>query len=189
MNPRLWLVLISAFASLASPVPRPCMAQPCSVIDQGCEVAPGDMISGSTYYYDLVQSFTPSMEHLCAVELYLSVDDVGHDLAITVQIQDSVVPGTGVLSSLTVLHSPTTGEWILFDMPDLIVVPGTQYFIYVSSEQNCMWWASLAGCGYSGGEGYLNGHLLDLDFSFRTYSGDAVPAEDLTWGRLKAVYR
>ncbi len=189
MNSRLWPVLISFVISVLSTAPPPCMAQPCSVIDQGCDLVPGDMISGSTYYYDLVQSFTPSMELLCAVELNLSVDDVGHDVSITVQVQESVVPGAGVLSSVTMLHSPTTGEWILFDIPDIVLVPGTQYFIYARSEQNCMWRATLPGCGYPGGAGYINGLMLEFDLSFRTYSGDPVPTEALSWGRLKAVYR
>jgi hypothetical protein len=182
-------LVVAVTTSLLCLCYSPSGAQPCPDVEQECEHILQGVTCSSTYVYDLLQSFTPAAAPLCAVELNLAVGGPGPTVSITVQIQTSVVPGEGVLSSVTQLHSPSSNQWILFDTPDIILTPGVEYFIYVTSGPNCMWCASLPHCEYPGGTAYNNGEALDYDWSFRTYTDGAVPLDKSSWGAVKARYR
>jgi hypothetical protein len=125
------------------------------------------------------QSFTPVLDVLTRVELYLRrVGSPSGDLVVSVR---SVIDGSD-LASVSLSPGSVSGvmSWVDFDFDDVSVTPGNVYYIVVGSSggnsANCYYW------GYGSGTPYVDGALWysnngggswsefsQYDFCFRSY--------------------
>ena len=144
-----------------------------------CGVGPGSISQG----------FTPALSPLTAVEimLYLLAPPPPASWR-TVRIRSGAVNGPIV--------GETSAEnqmgWTRYDFPGgVVVVPGQLYVIEVTYSTTGEYVAQNNADTYPGGHAYgcTNNSNLNLDLVFRTYANTTLPTQEITWGRVKTLYR
>jgi hypothetical protein len=78
------------------------------------------------------------MPLITAVEVYIgSVHaNLSYPIKLQVRSDDNGLPSSSVLASTSVTISQAAWGWIIFDIPDIEVVPGTRYHLVLSSTSN-----------------------------------------------------
>ncbi|USN53435.1 MAG: hypothetical protein H6760_04750 [Candidatus Nomurabacteria bacterium] len=169
---------------------------PCGDLDQSCEPIIGPTFGHSMYCTPeeelsscLLQSFTPTMDYLCGVELFF-YPAAG---TVTLFLQNSVVPGESVLAVATQDVESGGDNWISFDFGGVTIQPGATYYLHPVSHSNNGWATERrveGGCEYPGGTAYSAGEEKPYDWLFRTYGTiGPVPTLSRSWGQVKSIYQ
>lgn len=145
--------------------------------------------SGYAYYvlknYSVAQSFTPTLNVITRVELYLYKFFTGSNYELFVSIR-SDLDGDDLTTVSITPDMGIYGKWIEFDLPDIKLEVGTTYWIICSSNQeNDLFlpygWiyldSEISGGGYDEGLSSLNNPNnnftwemnMNQDTCFRTY--------------------
>jgi hypothetical protein len=152
-------------------------------------------------YLWLAQGFTPRLDSLTRLEVYLF--KVGTLTSpITISIRDSLTGSD--LTSATVDGSLvyTYSEWIMFDVSDIALIPGNQYYLVIRTSGGSMvtYYCAIFDTEnpYNGGEawGSINygatwaliedyyPEYPDPDACFQTYGWDEAPGTPVVEGTL-----
>jgi len=129
------------------------------------------------------QNFTPTLETLTKVELYMKKLGTP-DFDLTVELREDSIDGT-LLDTITMNPGDFSSdwEWIELDFDDISVTPDTEYFVVLNPPPTGLTTTFGYGWGYALGDMYDDGSLwftrtsgsfwLDLpsmyDYTFRTY--------------------
>lgn len=152
-------------------------------------------------YLWLAQGFTPGLESLTRLEVYLfKVGTVTSP--ITISIRDSLTGSD--LTSATIDGSlvSTSSRWIMFDVSDISVIPGNQYYLVIRSSGGSIitYYCAIFDTDnpYDGGEtwgsidygatwGLIEDYYPeypDPDACFKTYGFDEAPGIPIIDGTL-----
>jgi hypothetical protein len=144
-----------------------------------CGVGPGSISQG----------FTPALSPLTAVEimLYLLAPPPPASSR-TVRIRSGAVDGPIVGET----SAENQTGWTRYDFAGgVVVVPGQLYVIEVAYSAQGEYVAQNSADTYPGGHGYgcTNNPNPNVDVVFRTYANTTLPTREVTWGRVKTLYR
>jgi len=115
------------------------------------------------------QEFIPTMQKLTMVEVNIAETGGSYDITLTVE-----KPLGTVLTSKTVSYSsvpPYTCDWFLFDVPDVTLSTGTNYYIVLSYPLGGEYtWCGSWQDNYPIGDSNIGN---DWDYTFRTYAEES----------------
>lgn len=175
------------------------------VVDQQ-QISSGGLGCPFFGYLWLAQGFQPGLESLTSLEVYLF--KVGALTSpITVSIRDSLTGSD--LTSATIDGSlvSTYSEWIMFDVSDISVIPGNQYYLVIRTSGGSMinYYCAMFDTEnpYGGGEAWGSidygstwalieeyyPEYPDPDACFRTYGFDEAPGTPVVDGTLNGTIR
>jgi len=143
----------------------------------------------SCYLFTWAQSFVPSRDRLTRVDLKLSrFGNITSDITVSIRKQ---LDGNDLMScSLPYENIPSNiSEWITFDVPDISLNPGENYYLVLSTEGgfnfsgNYLWFDNNNSESYSDGEIWI--HWVDtneweqwnpsMDSCFKTFFSNICP--------------
>ncbi len=128
------------------------------------------------------QSFKPTVTLLTRVQLVLKKLNTPPP-SVTLSIRNNL-NGSDLVSVKNTSKITTTNSWVEFDIPDLIVTPGTTYYLVVRTStsagdiSNCYYWGYGSGTLYTDGRYHTSmnsgipgswTHNTNYDFSFKIY--------------------
>ncbi|MFE3846294.1 hypothetical protein ACFL1L_05510 [Thermoplasmatota archaeon] len=142
----------------------------------------------------LAQIFTPTVDKLTAVQLYLfdlGTPSSGYDITVSITDEfDWVVADFTYLTEVTVNADKIVDYgWLSFDFPDIDIVPGETYAIVVTADHgdidnNYCWFKSDSDI-YDNGKSYYRTKTSNQwtiaggDFCFKTWYTEEESADDI----------
>jgi hypothetical protein len=140
----------------------------------------------------IAQGFTPSLEVLTRVQLYMFKIGTVYGIPITVSIRESLNGNDLISVSVDAGELGDSPWWIEFDFENISVIPGNKYYIVAGAPEaddyNCPVWNYYPNNPYKGGDAWIafspefNWVLLDFpptdpetDCMFKTYGLDDPP--------------
>lgn len=154
--------------------------------------------------YQNAQSFTPSLNMLSKVELYLYKRGTPSYSDIIFSIKDSKSEANLVTVEKSIDEISTSGSWIELDFEDLNVKPGKTYYVVCNpiggfnyDYDNIISWGACLGNRYLAGSPWdiylgvwkITGYdVYEIDFCFKTYGFNNNPPNKPTInGNIKGV--
>jgi hypothetical protein len=139
----------------------------------------------------VAQGFTPSLEVITRVQLYMFKQGEIDDIQITVSIRESLNGNDLTNASVNGSVVGYTPWWVEFDFEDITIIPGHKYYIVArapdADDDNGPCWNFYVNNPYKGGDAWcafypdFNWVLLDIegfpesDCCFMTYGLDDAP--------------
>ena len=131
-----------------------------------------------TEYNDVAQSFIPTVKEISRIEL--KIEKQGDPRWINLSIRNNLYDSDLVFYSKHSGQFPPGTDWINFDIEDLEVTPGDNYYIVVKTESGIMSdyykWRGSDNNYYSNGTGWKLDPFTSVwnqrpttDFCFKTY--------------------
>jgi hypothetical protein len=135
--------------------------------DQVCRTTSTDGTIRVTDRTDLLQqTFTPTMDHLTRVMLYMNGDGVG---TVSLWVVEDSQNGKFYINENGPLPVPNGDGGLTFSFGSVSLTPGKKYILLpVPSEDSTLYWFYKENC-YANGDGYMGIVVKTYDYSFKTW--------------------
>ncbi|MBN1280251.1 MAG: hypothetical protein JXA00_01235 [Candidatus Thermoplasmatota archaeon] len=138
----------------------------------------------------LAQSFIPQKDVLTRVEMLIGKNwSAAHPLTLSIRSSlDGDALATTSVDPVEMVSYPNM-SWIEFDIPDILVTPGTSYYLVLNTTNvtDSWYWIGATSNQYPNGTCYLYGYIINEwqdmygDICFRTYGQDSSSAVDVSF--------
>jgi hypothetical protein len=143
------------------------------VEDQLCRTTSADGTIRVTDRTDLLQqTFTPTLDRLTSVMLYMKGEGSG---TVTLWIVEDSESGSYYVNDNGSLPIPNGDGGLTFTFASPSLTPGKKYIILpVPSDGSTLYWYYKESC-YANGDGYMGTVVKTFDYSFKTWGWNATP--------------